>query len=128
MTEPPASSSGTTYQTVDARCAACEIYGGLEAPCIPDERIDQYLDLEGRPCAREDLDADNALPYELLHWLVNENLRPLAPAFWADGTVSLDADGRLTALRRVCGVLTDPKVLDILYPHRKADDGRTPSH
>lgn len=116
MKTPPVSTLERTYETVDARCAACCIKGGPEGMCV-DWPIELQRRLE-RPCPRVELDPDLGAEAELLGFVLHEDLRPLAAAKFEALAESLEltATERDLVLSRVRHVLADHGIIARLHP------------
>jgi hypothetical protein len=116
LKEPPASAFGRSYESIDARCAACTIQGGDEPPCQPEGVLREYERQHGRPCPRVDLAPQNHVAAQLVSFLLDERLRPLAPGFLEVRTGWMDPSDRELLLLRLARALNDAEVFRVLYP------------
>lgn len=80
--------------------------------CMPRGLSDLMLQQTGKPCPREVLDEDNEPAAALLPFVLNEDMRGLAPAY-ADALFQLHGLGpedRALTLQRVHHTAHDPQV------------------
>ena len=75
-----------------------------------------YQETFGQTCPRVDLDQDNAEASELLNFLADERLRPLAAALLESLCGHLTSEERLEIMRRAEAALCHPDVVAIMYP------------
>src|SRR5574341_637304 len=120
--EPPASTLGREYGTVDERCAACCIYGGPEGTCV--EWPIELQERKQRPCPRVDLDPALAPEAEALGFLLHDKLQHVASVHVVAlaEALELSADERLALLRRLLGVLSHPDVVARVSPAPELPD------
>ncbi len=79
-----------------------------------------YRQQYSKDCPRVDLDPDNAEAADLVGALIDERLRPLAPALleaW-----DLDSEDRECVIGRARSALCDAGVVAIMYPPPTARD------
>ena len=78
------------FDSIEARCNACKVYGGTYNPCLKpallasyrreQERLRRSGEHAGPPhCPRVILDPENATAAEMAMWCLNESLRNMVP-------------------------------------------------
>jgi hypothetical protein len=77
----------------------------------------------GRQCPREDLDPDNGESADLLNFLTDERLRPLAHAMFESLCWDRSPADRVSLMRRAEAALCDPDVIAIMYPKPPEREG-----
>lgn len=82
------------------------------------------LDRDGHPCPSRDLDPDNEPAAKLVHYLVNDDLKPLADRAFGALAADLDPEEQQELLGRVTSTLTDPLVSELLHPDPKRSTRR----
>jgi hypothetical protein len=109
--------SRKVYETVDERCAACVMYGGPEEPCLPPKVLELIRKKHpGQECPRVDLLAENRGAANVLTYLTDVDLKPLAAHMFEAVAGDLDEDGRFDLMARLAAALHDPEVAAILHP------------
>jgi len=124
VVEPPACSRTengrpVVYESVEARCRACEVYGGIEEKCISDAESERIMAKTGRPCHRVDLSLGNSIPAAIIGWLRHPDLQPLAALMTQQILEPYTPEERALLLARVKFALSDDIVLGILHPAPK---------
>lgn len=121
----PVATSKTKYRTLDERCAACRVYGGREDPCVGPKILAKIQEEHGRPCPRVELAPGNIAAANLIVYLCDRDLQPLALAMY-EATVESEAmtpEDRLTLLGRVSAAVHDEEVANTLHPRRPGSSG-----
>lgn len=109
---PDESGEVPVFASLEARCDACQVYGGPQNPCQPAgllRRIEEETTKAGRPrpCPRIFLDAENGTAWELLPLLATESVA--FPALFELLTADLDRDEALATVRRIYYALGHPE-------------------
>jgi hypothetical protein len=92
------------------------VNGGDEPKCLKDSESQRWQQEHGRPCGRVELQSVNVVPFQLLGWVLNERLSPLAAEYARALLDGLEPDDRAIILERVSAFLWDRRVKAILYP------------
>ena len=116
---PPPGGGGKTYETVEARCAACEIHGGPENPCRSESYLERFSKRTGRICPYVELEHANVLLMDVVGLVLDERLRGLASDHFRDVTRGLDPHERQRLRMRLARSLASAAVTDVLYPEQK---------
>lgn len=120
---------------MEARCQACIILGGEEAPCVSRGELEGMRDTDakargvpfeirerapfsmpGDPCPRAELDPSTVEAARVVGVLLHSDLKRLAPAYLERETRHMDTEGRDLTLDLVQAVLNDSKVQTLLRP------------
>lgn len=89
---------------------------------MPDSLLEAYRgepDSDGFPCPSRDLDADNIRAAELVRYLINDDLRPLADRAFGVMSAGLDSGEQEELLGRVTSTVTHHLVSELLHPDPK---------
>jgi hypothetical protein len=95
---------------------ACVIQGGDEPPCLPESLLREIDAEHGRPCPRVQLAPQNGVAAELVSFLLDERLRPLAAELVRGRTRWMQSDERTLLILRLARALQDKHVAQALYP------------
>lgn len=90
--------------------------GGDEPPCLPQSLLREFEEEHGRPCPRVQLAPQNAVGAEVVSFLLDERLRPLAGDLVRGRTRWMKSGARTLLLLRVARALQDRQVAKALYP------------
>lgn len=78
--------------------------------------VEAYRARYSKDCPRVELEADNAEAAQLLGFLTDERLRPLAPAMFDALCGDFSGEDRVTIMQRAQAALSDPGVMAIMHP------------
>ena len=90
--------------------------GGDEPPCLPESLLREIQEEHGRPCPRVQLAPQNAVAAELVGFLLDERLRPLAADLVRIRTRWMEPGARSLFILRLARALQDKHVTKALYP------------
>jgi len=90
--------------------------GGDEPPCLPSSLLREFEEEHGRPCPRVQLAPQNVVAAELMSFLLDERLRPLAGDLVRGRTRWMKPEARAGYLLRVARALQDRHVTKEFYP------------
>jgi hypothetical protein len=118
---PPAAESGQVYKSLDARCAACVMFGGDEGPCVSDDMLEAEERVNGHPCPRREFpDSDGPILAKLvqlgaIHGM-GWNSSPLFTELFRVrfGDAPLEHQKRM--LMRILAAFGDEQVRAFLFP------------
>ncbi len=90
--------------------------GGDEPACLPESLLREFEAEHGRPCPRVELAPQNVVAAELVGFLLDERLRPLAGELVRGRTRWMAAADRALLLLRLARALQERQVTAALYP------------
>ena len=99
------------YESVEARCAACELKGGPENPCLSPGALKAFAEAQGRLCPHVELEMSNILVSECLQYAIDERLRGHAADHFRDATSGLSRWDRMRLRKRMSGALSTGAVM-----------------
>ena len=98
--------------------------GGDEPTCLPESHLRVFEADHGRPCPRAELAPQNGAAAELLTFLLDERLRPLAGHVVRARMRWMSMTDRSLLLLRVARALQDRRVSAVFYPDSSRDAKR----
>lgn len=123
----PPGESGTTYESLDERCAACVIKGGEEAPCVGPHDLEAELRETGHPCPRREAwNVDDMLTAQLAVLGARLETGHLFRAVFDTASEGWPKAARMTILRRIARAYSDDIVARVLWPPRQPDKAEMP--
>jgi hypothetical protein len=104
---------------MEARCRACEIKGGPEAPCVPEGWLAAERE-KGHPCPRREwTDPDDPIAAELVRLGAHAESGHLFRTLFDVATEGWSSGDRMSLWRRVSRAYADEVVRLALWPTRE---------